>query len=218
MRCHTPLHGCLLPSPPSPPPPRLRLARPGVVLPQPVRWFWEVVHSWGEPMQKRLLFFVTGCDRVPIKGLGHLNPPFVISRAGAHSDRLPSAHTCFNHMLLPDYSTRWGRGVLGRGRACGPGNAAMRGMSALTQQKGVVSTQPVGCAKPGCRVCAQTGTPCTHMHTHTHATHKRDGPRTYVPLSAHPTPAPPPGRWGCREVLKGRLELAMENAEGFGLL
>ncbi|GLC35097.1 hypothetical protein PLESTM_000279200 [Pleodorina starrii] len=73
---------------------------------EPVRWFWEVVHALPPASQKRLLFFVTGSDRVPIKGLAHLNPPFVISRAGAHSDRLPSAHTCFNHLLLPHYNSK----------------------------------------------------------------------------------------------------------------
>ncbi|MEW5298074.1 MAG: hypothetical protein WDW36_001235 [Sanguina aurantia] len=73
---------------------------------EPVRWFWEVVLAFSEAKKKRLLFFVTGSDRVPIKGLAHLNPPFVVSRAGAHSDRLPSAHTCFNHLLLPDYSSK----------------------------------------------------------------------------------------------------------------
>ena len=39
--------------------------------------------------------------RVPIKGLGNLN--FVISRNGTDESRLPSAHTCFNHLLLPEY-------------------------------------------------------------------------------------------------------------------
>ncbi|EFJ51258.1 hypothetical protein VOLCADRAFT_57484, partial [Volvox carteri f. nagariensis] len=73
---------------------------------EPVRWFWEVVHALPPASQKQLLFFVTGSDRVPIKGLAHLNPPFVISRAGAHSDRLPSAHTCFNHLLLPHYISK----------------------------------------------------------------------------------------------------------------
>lgn len=43
-------------------------------------------------------------DRVPIKGLGNLT--FVISRAGPDSDSLPSAHTCFNHLLIPDYSSK----------------------------------------------------------------------------------------------------------------
>ena len=44
-----------------------------------------------------------GSDRVPIKGLGSL--PFVISRNGPDTDRLPTAHTCFNHLLLPQYES-----------------------------------------------------------------------------------------------------------------
>lgn len=71
-----------------------------------VRWFWEIVHSFTEPQKKRLLSFITGSDRVPIKGLGHLSPPFVIARNGDHSDRLPTAHTCFNHLLLPQYDSK----------------------------------------------------------------------------------------------------------------
>jgi ubiquitin-protein ligase E3 A len=62
-----------------------------------------VVHSLSEEHKKKLLFFATGSDRVPIKGLGNL--PFVISRNGPHCDRLPTAHTCFNHLLLPGAST-----------------------------------------------------------------------------------------------------------------
>lgn len=76
------------------------------VCPQAVQWFWKVVHGLQPEQQKQLLFFVTGSDRVPIKGLASLTPPFTISRAGPHSDRLPTAHTCFNHLLLPDYQVR----------------------------------------------------------------------------------------------------------------
>ncbi|WIA41938.1 hypothetical protein OEZ86_009249 [Tetradesmus obliquus] len=71
-----------------------------------IRWFWEVVHSLDDAQQKRLLFFITGSDRVPIKGLAHLSPPFVISRNGNDSTRLPTAHTCFNHLLLPAYKDK----------------------------------------------------------------------------------------------------------------
>lgn len=30
----------------------------------------------------------------------------VISKNGDDSDRLPTAHTCFNHLLLPSYSSK----------------------------------------------------------------------------------------------------------------
>lgn len=53
--------------------------------------------------KKRLLFFATGSDRSPIGGLGNLQ--LAISRQ-PDSDRLPSAHTCFNHLLLPEYATK----------------------------------------------------------------------------------------------------------------
>lgn len=66
-----------------------------------IQLLWEVIHSLPLEMQKKFLFFSTGSDRCPIKGLGNLN--FVISRNGTDEDRLPSAHTCFNHLLLPEY-------------------------------------------------------------------------------------------------------------------
>lgn len=68
-----------------------------------VRDFWEVVHALPAEEKQGLLRFVTGSDRVPIKGLGSL--PFVISRNGPDTDRLPTAHTCFNHLLLPQYES-----------------------------------------------------------------------------------------------------------------
>jgi ubiquitin-protein ligase E3 A len=69
-----------------------------------IKNFWEVVHSLSVEEKKKLLFFATGSDRSPIGGLGKLT--FVITRHGPDSDRLPSAHTCFNHLLLPEYNTK----------------------------------------------------------------------------------------------------------------
>ena len=69
-----------------------------------VTLLWEVIHELPIKLQKRFLFFCTGSDRVPIKGLGNLN--FVVSRNGTDESRLPSAHTCFNHLLLPEYTTK----------------------------------------------------------------------------------------------------------------
>eukprot|EP00930_Biecheleria_cincta_P022882 TRINITY_DN16619_c0_g3_i1.p1 TRINITY_DN16619_c0_g3~~TRINITY_DN16619_c0_g3_i1.p1 ORF type:complete len:784 (+),score=151.60 TRINITY_DN16619_c0_g3_i1:51-2354(+) len=71
---------------------------------QAVRWFWEVVHDLNQDDQKRLLQFCTGCDRAPVGGLGRLS--LVISRAGPDTDGLPTVHTCFNHLLLPEYATK----------------------------------------------------------------------------------------------------------------
>ena len=66
-----------------------------------IKYFWETIHSLSPTEQKKFLFFLTGCDRAPINGLGSLI--ITISRFGPDSDKLPCAHTCFNHLLLPDY-------------------------------------------------------------------------------------------------------------------
>ncbi|OAD52622.1 Ubiquitin-protein ligase E3A [Eufriesea mexicana] len=68
-----------------------------------VRNFWRVAHSLPPESQRRLLQFTTGSDRVPVGGLSRLK--MVIARHGPDSDRLPIAHTCYNVLLLPDYST-----------------------------------------------------------------------------------------------------------------
>ncbi|XP_026674769.1 ubiquitin-protein ligase E3A isoform X1 [Ceratina calcarata] len=68
-----------------------------------VRNFWRVAHSLPPESQRRLLQFTTGSDRVPVGGLSRLK--MVIARHGPDSDRLPTAHTCYNVLLLPDYST-----------------------------------------------------------------------------------------------------------------
>ncbi|EEY68879.1 HECT E3 ubiquitin ligase, putative [Phytophthora infestans T30-4] len=69
-----------------------------------IRDFWIIVHALPSEDKKKLLRFATGSDRVPIRGLSNL--VFVISRNGSDSERLPAAHTCFNHLLLPEYSSR----------------------------------------------------------------------------------------------------------------
>ena len=78
-----------------------------------IKLFWEVIHEMSKEDQKKFIFFTTGCDRAPINGLGNFiiyifkgNLVIAISRGGPDSDKLPSAHTCFNHLLLPDYQNK----------------------------------------------------------------------------------------------------------------
>lgn len=73
---------------------------------QEIKWFWQVLGQLDETQKRRFLFFLTGSDRAPINGLEDLRPPLVISRQGMESDRLPTAHTCFNHLLLPGYTSK----------------------------------------------------------------------------------------------------------------
>eukprot|EP00938_MAST-03A_sp_MAST-3A-sp1_P002957 g2957.t1 len=69
-----------------------------------IKRFWKVVHEMDLERQRKLLTFVTGSDRAPIDGLSKLR--MVITKSGSETDRLPSAHTCFNHLLLPPYKTK----------------------------------------------------------------------------------------------------------------
>lgn len=69
-----------------------------------VRWFWETVHGMDLEDKRRLLQFTTGSDRIPVGGLARLK--LIIAKNGPDSDRLPSAHTCFNVLLLPEYTNK----------------------------------------------------------------------------------------------------------------
>ena len=88
--------------------------------------FWEIVREFNVTQKKQLLAFVTGSDRIPIGGLSKLR--FVIVKNGPDSDRLslvfeecghlvyslylsvvnrlPTAHTCFNALMLCEYSSK----------------------------------------------------------------------------------------------------------------
>jgi hypothetical protein len=66
-----------------------------------IKTFWKVLHNLDDEAKRKFLFFVTGSDRVPVRGLSDIR--LVISRNGPDSDQLPTSHTCFNHLLLPDY-------------------------------------------------------------------------------------------------------------------
>ncbi|KAF4717444.1 hypothetical protein FOZ63_007822 [Perkinsus olseni] len=72
-----------------------------------IQWFWDALLSPGctEDDKSRLLLFITGSSRAPPNGLNSVESRITISRMGPDSDRLPQAHTCFNHLLLPEYSS-----------------------------------------------------------------------------------------------------------------
>jgi len=69
-----------------------------------VKHFWEVIKDFDDNLKKKFLFFLSGCDRAPVKGLTNLR--LIIGRQGPDSDKLPTAHTCFNYLLLPDYQNK----------------------------------------------------------------------------------------------------------------
>ncbi|XP_055592376.1 ubiquitin-protein ligase E3A isoform X2 [Uranotaenia lowii] len=71
---------------------------------QTIKDFWEIVHGLSMDSKRKLLQFTTGSDRVPVGGLSRLK--LVIARNGPDCDRLPTSHTCFNVLLLPEYSSK----------------------------------------------------------------------------------------------------------------
>ncbi|XP_060794939.1 probable E3 ubiquitin-protein ligase HECTD2 isoform X2 [Neoarius graeffei] len=69
-----------------------------------IRAFWDVVLAFPLDLQKRLLHFTTGSDRVPVGGMADLN--FKISKIDVSTDWLPVSHTCFNQICLPPYKSK----------------------------------------------------------------------------------------------------------------
>jgi len=77
-----------------------------------VVWFWQVVEEFDKQDQALLLQFATGTSKVPLEGFKALQgiggpQKFQIHKAyGASEGRLPSAHTCFNQLDLPEYDSK----------------------------------------------------------------------------------------------------------------
>uniref|UniRef100_A0A673KW44 HECT-type E3 ubiquitin transferase n=1 Tax=Sinocyclocheilus rhinocerous TaxID=307959 RepID=A0A673KW44_9TELE len=69
-----------------------------------IRAFWDVVLAFPLELQKKLLHFTTGSDRVPVGGMADLN--FKISKIDVSTDWLPVSHTCFNQICLPPYKSK----------------------------------------------------------------------------------------------------------------
>lgn len=69
-----------------------------------VQAFWEVVHSLELDQKQRLLLFATGSAKAPIGGLRQVK--LQIHRMCPDSDLLPTSHTCFNALMLPQYSSK----------------------------------------------------------------------------------------------------------------
>uniref|UniRef100_A0A803LK72 HECT-type E3 ubiquitin transferase n=1 Tax=Chenopodium quinoa TaxID=63459 RepID=A0A803LK72_CHEQI len=76
-----------------------------------IQWFWEVVQGFSKEDKARLLQFVTGTSKVPLEGFSALQgisgaQKFQIHKAYGSADHLPSAHTCFNQLDLPEYPSK----------------------------------------------------------------------------------------------------------------
>ena len=74
-----------------------------------IQWFWTAVERFDNEQRLRLLQFVTGTSSVPFEGFAALrgsNGPrkFCIEKWGKIA-ALPRAHTCFNRLDLPPYTS-----------------------------------------------------------------------------------------------------------------
>ncbi|KAH8678184.1 hypothetical protein BX600DRAFT_377016 [Xylariales sp. PMI_506] len=77
---------------------------------QQIQWFWRAVRSLDKEELAKLLQFVTGTSKVPLNGFKELEGMNGINRFNIHrdygnKDRLPSSHTCFNQLDLPEYDS-----------------------------------------------------------------------------------------------------------------
>jgi E3 ubiquitin-protein ligase HUWE1 len=66
--------------------------------------------TWGKKIQS-CLCFLSGTSKVPLEGFKALQgiggpQKFQIHKIYGASDRLPSAHTCFNQLDLPEYESK----------------------------------------------------------------------------------------------------------------
>ncbi|XP_077975841.1 E3 ubiquitin-protein ligase HECW2-like [Styela clava] len=74
-----------------------------------IQWFWEALEKFDNERRLRLLQFVTGTSSIPYEGFTALRGPngpkkFCIEKWGkVHF--LPRAHTCFNRIDLPAYTS-----------------------------------------------------------------------------------------------------------------
>ncbi|KAI9720525.1 MAG: hypothetical protein M1828_005609 [Chrysothrix sp. TS-e1954] len=75
-----------------------------------IQWLWRAIRSFDKEEKARLLQFVTGAGKVPLNGFKELEGMNGFTRFSVHKDygdkdRLPSSHTCFNQLDLPEYDS-----------------------------------------------------------------------------------------------------------------
>jgi len=77
-----------------------------------IRMFWEVINECNDEQRAKFLQFATGTARVPVQGFSALQgndgvvKPFTIKSIEFQDSVFPKAHTCFNRIDLPKYTTK----------------------------------------------------------------------------------------------------------------
>lgn len=75
-----------------------------------IQWLWRALRSFDQADRAKFLQFVTGTSKVPLQGFASLEGMNGVQRFSVHADsrsgdRLPTAHTCFNQLDLPQYES-----------------------------------------------------------------------------------------------------------------
>ncbi|KAJ3365989.1 putative E3 ubiquitin-protein ligase [Allomyces javanicus] len=71
-----------------------------------VRYLWRILHAFDPDMKRQFLRFLTGTDRIPATGVGNVHLKITCVDPNPDSDRLPTAHTCFNQLCLAAYTSK----------------------------------------------------------------------------------------------------------------
>jgi E3 ubiquitin-protein ligase HUWE1 len=74
-----------------------------------INWFWSILRGFSKAEKALFLQFVTGTSKVPLDGFKALIGAEGLKRFNIHrafgEEKLPAAHTCFNQLDLPEYSS-----------------------------------------------------------------------------------------------------------------
>ena len=65
-------------------------------------WLYQILESFDQEMLVKFLVFVSGCPCLPVDGL---YPSLMLTSIEGNDSVLPRAHTCFNQLVLPQYSS-----------------------------------------------------------------------------------------------------------------
>lgn len=74
-----------------------------------INWFWNVLRGFSDEEKALFLQFVTGTSKVPLDGFQDLRGSRGVQMFSIHKafgvKNLPCAHTCFNQLDLPEYTS-----------------------------------------------------------------------------------------------------------------
>lgn len=76
-----------------------------------IRWLWATLNEFSQEERAAFLQFVTGSSKIPLDGfkalLGHKGvQKMSIYKCYKNNNSLPTSHTCFNQLDLPEYSSQ----------------------------------------------------------------------------------------------------------------